>query len=55
MQSEIKPKKVAVQDRTVAASTVALLKEIRQEFDEISKIAQKIVDDCKYACRTPKC
>ena len=39
---------MAVQDRTVATSTLALLKEIRQEFDELSKIAAKIAEDCKY-------
>lgn len=48
MQSEIKPKKVAVQDKMVAVNTLALLKEVRLEFDELSKTAAKIAEDCKY-------
>lgn len=39
---------MAIQDRNVAASTLALLKEIRDEFDEIKNNADRITADCKY-------
>lgn len=44
---EIKPVKVAVQDRDVAMATVNSMKEIRAEFNEMKKEMETILKDCK--------
>jgi dynein heavy chain 2 len=45
--NDIKPNKVAVQDKEAAKGTLMLMRDVRQEFQDLKRVADEITFDCK--------